>query len=122
MSTKVLIGSPTMKRTKLEIDDLLACVHDLPHTMPEELTFDDSAVLTFDPKELHLDFSTAPPPAPAPAIKVPKPAPERLGMSVKISLRVPHPTITAIKARAKVLGIPYQRLLNQLLKSALAVS
>lgn len=74
--------------------------------------------LHFDPSELEIDFS-APAPAPAPAPRPPGPAPARpSGRTVKISIRIPRGTLAAVKARARVVGIPYQTLINRQLKAA----
>jgi hypothetical protein len=98
-----------------DIADLLALAHELADTSAPELEF--------DPAELHFDFSTEPPPAPAIKAKAPKPAPERPGAGAeKISIRITRVTLATVKARARVLGMPYQTLVNQLLKEALAAS
>lgn len=40
--------------------------------------------------------------------------------TVKISIRIQSGALAAIRHRARVLGVPYQRLINQLLKDSFA--
>lgn len=73
------------------------------------LDFDVTAMPATD---LAQGSASAPSPAPAPA-----------GLSrrsVKISLRVPERTLTAFKTQAAKKRIPYQRLVNQVLRAAAA--
>ena len=41
---------------------------------------------------------------------------ETLPKSARITMRLPEPLITALKARAKARGIPYQRLIREALE------
>ncbi len=41
---------------------------------------------------------------------------ESLPKSARITMRLPEPLITALKARAKARGIPYQRLIREALE------
>lgn len=107
-----------MKTTsfKPEIADLLARAYALADTPAPELEF--------SPEELDFDFSA---PAPAPAIKTPKPCkttPARTatGRTEKISIRLRHADLEALRERAGVLGVGYQTLIGQLLRAALATA
>jgi len=44
---------------------------------------------------------------------------ETLPKSARLTMRLPEPLITALKAKAKARGIPYQRLIREALERAL---
>jgi len=44
---------------------------------------------------------------------------EALPKSARVTMRLPEPLITALKAQAKARGIPYQRLIREALERAL---
>lgn len=97
-----------MKLTEMpEIGELLARAYDLADVTPEDMHF--------TPQELELDLSMVPPPVSAPH----RLAPARSGKHTqKISIRIQHGTLDAVKAQAHRLGIPYQRLINRQLRAA----
>ena len=45
---------------------------------------------------------------------------EALPKSARVTMRLPEPLITALKAQAKARGIPYQRLIREALERVLA--
>lgn len=67
-----------------------------------------------DPSIVDVDVSALPsaPPPPRPPIT------PGSGRSQKISIRIPSETLASVKRRARELGVPYQRLLNQQLRQA----
>lgn len=90
-----------------DITDLLAKACDMADRPFEEIHF--------GPGELDFDLSAVPPPVTAP----PKPVRGRSGKhSQKISIRLQHSTLDAVRDRARTLGIPYQRLINMQLRAA----
>jgi len=111
-----------MKRTP-EIDAIMAkalAQLDAPIPVLEfdsaEMEFDLAGLglnVPFDPANDVLNFDPSAAPPLAPPVPVPAPTGSR-----KISLRVPARILSALKARAAATGIPYQRLLNRVLRDA----
>lgn len=67
-----------------------------------------------DPSIVDVDLSALPHTLPTPR----PPITPGNGRSQKISIRIRSETLAAIKRRARELGVPYQRLLNQQLRQA----
>lgn len=73
--------------------------------------------LDFDSADLDFDWSSMPEPSTPSPVAGPTPTMLVTGTQ-KISIRVPRHILAAFKKKSALTGVPYQRLVNQVLKAA----
>lgn len=73
--------------------------------------------LDFDSADLDFDWSSMPEPSTSSPVAGPAP-PMLMTGTQKISIRVPRRILAAFKKKSALTGVPYQRLVNQVLKAA----